>query len=65
MLLIVQMLLLPAYLALFLGADAARLVRLGPFVDAFVWLIAVPLLLAALAQGVAARSPKSARRPGG
>lgn len=60
-LLIVQMLLLPAYLALFLGADAARLVRLGPFVDAFVWLIAVPLLLAALAQGVAARSPSAAR----
>ncbi len=40
-LLIVQMLLLPIYLAAFLGDDAARLVRAGPFVHAFVWLIAI------------------------
>jgi len=56
-LLIAQMLLLPGYLGVFLGEDAARLVHLGPFIHAFVWLIAVPLLLAALLQLGAARHP--------
>ncbi len=49
-LLIVQMVLLPLYLRLFLGEAASDLVHLGPFLHAFVWLIAVPLLLAALVQ---------------
>ncbi|UUE95133.1 arsenic resistance protein [Comamonas thiooxydans] len=49
-LLVLQMLLLPGYLALFLGESAAGLVNLGPFVEAFVWLIAAPLVLAALMQ---------------
>lgn len=56
-LLIAQMVLLPGYLALFLGEDAARLVRVGPFVHAFAWLIAAPLVLAALTQVWAAKSP--------
>lgn len=56
MLLIAQMLLLPAYLHVFLGDAAAELVHLGPFVHAFVWLIAIPLVLAALVQLWAARS---------
>ena len=55
-LLILQMLLLPAYLGVFLGDAAADLVHLSPFVHAFVWLIAVPLALAALVQLWAARS---------
>lgn len=55
-LLIVQMLLLPAYLGFFLGADAAGLVQIGPFVHAFVWLIAVPLVLAAVMQIWAGRN---------
>jgi arsenite transporter len=55
-LLIVQMLLLPIFLGVFLGEDAAGLVQLGPFVHAFVWLIAAPLALAALVQFWAARS---------
>jgi len=55
-LLIVQMLLLPVYLGVFLGTDAAGLVQIGPFVHAFVWLIAVPLVLAALVQIWAGRS---------
>lgn len=55
-LLLVQMLLLPLYLAMFLGEDAAALVRLGPFVHAFVWLIAVPLALAVATQAWASRS---------
>ncbi|MCJ9710639.1 arsenic resistance protein, partial [Bordetella hinzii] len=41
-----QMLLLPAYLGIFLGEDARQLVRWEPFAAAFVWLIAVPLALA-------------------
>lgn len=44
-LLVAQMLLLPAYLGAFLGDDAARLVQPGPFLEAFLWLIAGPLLL--------------------
>jgi len=55
-LLIVQMLLLPVYLRLFLGEDASRLVQPGPFVHAFVSLIVVPLVVAALMQLWAARS---------
>ncbi|SFP99385.1 Arsenite efflux pump ArsB, ACR3 family [Nitrosomonas cryotolerans] len=55
-LLIVQMLLLPIYLGLFLGKDATSLVQLGPFVHAFVWLIAVPLVLAGLVQFWAIRT---------
>lgn len=54
-LLIVQMLLLPAYLHLFLGESVTGLVRAGPFVDAFVWIIALPLALAGLVQLGAAR----------
>lgn len=55
-LLAAQMLLLPAYLGLFLGADATRLVQPGPFLHAFLWLIVVPLLLAAAVQLWAGRS---------
>uniref|UniRef100_UPI0038B32B20 arsenic resistance protein n=1 Tax=Cupriavidus alkaliphilus TaxID=942866 RepID=UPI0038B32B20 len=60
-LLIAQMLLLPGYLGVFLGEDAARLVKLGPFIHAFVWLMAVPLALAALTQVWAARSATGSR----
>ena len=49
-LLILQMLLLPFYLGLFLGESVVALVQLEPFVHAFVWLIAIPLVLAALVQ---------------
>src|SRR5690606_27728212 len=55
-LLVLQMLLLPVYLGLLLGDEAALLVQPGPFIHAFVWLIAVPLALAALMQFWAARS---------
>lgn len=60
-LLIAQMLLLPGYLSVFLGEDAARLVQVGPFVHAFVWLIAVPLVLAAVTQLWAGRSGVASR----
>lgn len=55
-LLLLQMLMLPIYLNVLLGSNAAALVQPGPFVHAFVWLIAVPLVLAGLVQLWAARS---------
>lgn len=54
-LLVVQMLLLPVYLSVLSEVDVGELIRPGPFVSAFVWLIAVPLGLAALVQGAAVR----------
>ena len=60
-LLIAQMLLLPLYLAAFLGETAAGLVHPGPFIHAFLWLIALPLALAILCQLWAARSRAGAR----
>ncbi len=56
-----QMLLLPVYLGLLLGDTAAGLVRWGPFLHAFVWLIAVPLILAGLCQAWGQRSAMGAR----
>jgi ACR3 family arsenite transporter len=61
MLLVLQMLLLPVYLHLLLGNDVATLVRPGPFINAFVWLIAIPLILAGLVQLWAARSQAGQR----
>lgn len=45
-----QMLLLPIYLGVMLGPDSGGLIKIEPFVHAFVWLIVVPLLLAGLVQ---------------
>lgn len=55
-----QMLLLPVYLGLILGEAGRGLIRIEPFVHAFVWLIAVPLLLAGLVQAWARRSTTGA-----
>jgi arsenite transporter len=60
-LLILQMLLLPLYLTLFLEKNAADLVQFGPFIHAFVWLIAIPLVLAAAMQFWATRSQTGER----
>jgi len=60
-LLVAQMLLLPLYLNLLLGEAAATLVQPGPFIAAFAWLIAAPLMLAALVQRWGARSRAGAR----
>lgn len=60
-LLIAQMVLLPIYLRLFLGAEAAAYVQPGPFVHAFNWLIVIPFVLAALVQAWAARSATGER----
>lgn len=61
MLLLVQMALLPVYLGFFLGTAAADLVRAGPFVHAFVWLIVVPLACAGAVQLWAARTAAGRR----
>src|SRR5690554_6032481 len=45
---IVQMLLLPVYLWLFIGEEVAGIVQVGPFVEAFLLMIVLPLLLAVL-----------------
>lgn len=55
-LLIAQLLLLPVYLKVLLGEDAAALVRPEPFVHAFVWLMGVPLVLAGVTQLCASRT---------
>ncbi|MDO5680789.1 MAG: arsenic resistance protein [Pelistega sp.] len=60
-LLVVQMLFLPIYLKLFLGDEATDLVHVGPYIHAFAWLIAVPLLLAGLVQLWAARHQSGAK----
>lgn len=60
-LLLVQMALLPVYLRLLLGGDASGLVRPEPFLHAFLWLIAMPLLLAAGSQLWAARTATGER----
>lgn len=60
-LLIVQMLLLPLYLGMLAGSDAAGLVQPGPFIHAFIILIAVPLALAGVVQAWAARTASGQR----
>lgn len=64
LLLIAQMALLPLYLWLFMGSGLADVVEPGPFLHAFVTLIAIPLALAWLTQAWAARSPYGPRAVG-
>ncbi|WP_423814463.1 bile acid:sodium symporter, partial [Pseudomonas viridiflava] len=47
-LLLLQLVLLPLYLALMLGASNTVVIAVGPFVEAFLMLIVLPLVLAAL-----------------
>lgn len=55
LLLILQMLLLPVFLVLFMGPELADVVEVGPFVEAFIVLIVIPLTLAWLTQAWAER----------
>ncbi|RSS80581.1 bile acid:sodium symporter [Streptomyces sp. WAC06614] len=57
LLLLAQMILLPLFLFLFMGSGLADVVEAGPFLEAFVILIVVPLALAWLTQGWAGRRP--------
>ncbi|MBE8519206.1 arsenic resistance protein [Amycolatopsis sp. H6(2020)] len=61
LLLIAQMLLLPGFLYLFLGSGLSDAVEAGPFVEAFVVLILIPLGLAWLTQAWAARRTSGQR----
>ncbi|MBF6028268.1 arsenic resistance protein [Pseudomonas sp. P115] len=55
-LLLLQLALLPVYLGLMLGAQSEVVVQAGPFVEAFLLLIVVPMLLAVLTTALAKRS---------
>ena len=56
LLMLAQMLLLPAYLWLFVGEEFVQSVDLRPFAEAFLPLIVVPLMAAGLTQLAAART---------
>lgn len=60
LLLLAQILLLPLYLWLFMGAQASQVMRAGPFIEAFLVLIVLPLALA-LAVEVWARRQRIGR----
>ncbi|MHB9753760.1 arsenic resistance protein [Streptomyces sp. BYX5S] len=64
LLLLAQMVLLPGYLYLFMGSGLGDVVEAGPFVEAFLTLIVVPLALAWLTQAWAARRPAGRRVSG-
>lgn len=55
-LLLLQLVLLPVYLGLMLGAQSAVVVAAGPFVEAFAWLIVLPMILAVSTTSLARRS---------
>ena len=55
-LLLVQLALLPVYLGLMLGAQSDVVVAAGPFVEAFLLLIVVPMVLAVLTTSLAKKS---------
>ncbi|WP_199566458.1 arsenic resistance protein [Streptomyces corynorhini] len=57
LLLVAQMLLLPGFLYLFMGSGLADVVEVGPFLEAFLFLIVIPLGLAWGLQVWAARRP--------
>ena len=64
LLMVLQMLLLPGYLWLFLGPEGAALIALGPFVEAFLLLIALPLGAAAVVQAFSRGTRPRARAAG-
>lgn len=53
---ITQMLLLPLYLWLFIGKEASRIVEVAPFLEAFLVLIVIPLVIAITLQLFAKKS---------
>lgn len=56
-LMLVQLLLLPIYLWLFVGSDIAAVIEARPFLDAFLFIIVLPLTLAWLTETGAEQSP--------
>ena len=59
LLMLLQIVLLPVYLLLFAGPAAVALIEVGPFVEAFLVLIVLPLAAAAVVQ-FGARRPRTA-----
>lgn len=59
LLMLVQLVLLPAYLWLFLGDDLVRTIEPGPFAEAFGLLVLLPLAAAGLTQAAAARDRRA------
>ncbi|ANJ27341.1 arsenic resistance protein [Agromyces aureus] len=55
LLMLLQILLLPAYLWLFAGGEAVAHIALEPFIEAFLVIIVIPLVAAAIVQAVARR----------
>ncbi|MPV38988.1 arsenic resistance protein [Georgenia subflava] len=55
LLMLAQILLLPVYLLVFIGPDGVAAVEVGPFAEAFVLLIVLPLSAAAVTQALAKR----------
>ncbi len=64
LLMLAQIALLPAYLWVFMGRELADIVEPGPFVEAFLLLIVLPLSLAWATEAWAAGSPAGARVKG-
>ncbi|QLD84210.1 arsenic resistance protein [Natronomonas halophila] len=60
-LMLLQLLLLPLYLWLFMGQQVAEAIEPGPFVEAFLLIIALPLALAWLTEVAAERSEAGRR----
>ncbi|MEV4418515.1 bile acid:sodium symporter [Patulibacter sp. NPDC049589] len=61
LLMLAQMALLPAFLWLFMGSELADIIEPGPFIEAFLILIALPLALAWATEAWSKRSPAGAR----
>ncbi len=57
-LLLLQLLLLPAYLAVMLGQRSTPVISIGPFLEAFLLLIVLPLILAVMTCAGAKRSTR-------
>ena len=57
-LMLIQLVLLPLYLWLFMGQQVAEFIEAGPFIEAFVVIIAIPLSLAWATEYFAERSPR-------
>lgn len=57
LLMLVQIVLLPVFLFLFAGGDVLSVIDVGPFVEAFLLLIVLPLAAAAAVQVIARRHP--------
>ena len=58
-LMLIQLILLPLYLWLFMGQQVAEFIEAGPFIEAFVVIIAIPLSFAWATEYISERSTRS------